>query len=91
MTERRFVSPETASNADAPRAVLAGILATGLAAALGAVLTSYVGVQGTVAGAMVGACTGLARLPSDAVRKVRDVNHIDLEPIARGLLDLRER
>ena len=44
-----------------------------------------------MAGAMVGACTGLARLPSDAVRKVRDVNHIDLEPIARGLLDLRER
>ena len=55
MTERRFVSPETASNSDAPRAVLAGILATGLAAALGAVLTSYAGVQGTVAGAMVGA------------------------------------
>jgi ADP-ribosylglycohydrolase len=44
-----------------------------------------------MAGAMVGACTGLARLPPDAVRKVREVNHIDLEPIARGLLDLRER
>ena len=44
-----------------------------------------------MAGAMVGACTGLARLPSDAVRKVREVNLIDLEPIARGLLDLRER
>jgi len=44
-----------------------------------------------MAGAMVGACTGLSRLPSEAVRKVREVNQIDLEPIARGLLDLRER
>ena len=44
-----------------------------------------------IAGAMVGACTGLSRLPEDAVRKVRDVNHLDVEPIARGLLDLRDR
>jgi len=44
-----------------------------------------------MAGAMVGACTGMARLPADAVRKVREVNHIDLEPIALGLLALRER
>ena len=44
-----------------------------------------------MAGAMVGACTGMARLPFDAVRKVREVNHIDLEPIALGLLALRER
>src|ERR1051325_6020407 len=44
-----------------------------------------------MAGAMVGACTGLSRLPPGAVRKVREVNEIDLEPIALGLLDLRER
>jgi ADP-ribosylglycohydrolase len=44
-----------------------------------------------MAGAMVGACTGLSRLPADAVRKVREVNKLDLEPIARGLLDLRQR
>jgi len=44
-----------------------------------------------MAGAMVGACTGLSRLPAEAVRKVREVNQIDLEPIALGLLDLRER
>jgi len=44
-----------------------------------------------MAGAMVGACTGLSRLPSNAVHKVREVNQIDLEPLARGLLDLRER
>ena len=44
-----------------------------------------------MAGAMVGACTGLSRLPEHAVNKVRDVNHIDMEPIARGLLDLRDR
>jgi ADP-ribosylglycohydrolase len=44
-----------------------------------------------MAGAMVGACVGLARLPADAVLKVREVNDLDLEPVARGLLDLRER
>jgi ADP-ribosylglycohydrolase len=44
-----------------------------------------------MAGAMVGACIGLTRLPQDALRRVREVNHLDLEPIARGLLELRER
>ena len=44
-----------------------------------------------MAGAMVGACTGLSRIPADAVRKIREVNDLDLEPIARGLLDLRDR
>jgi ADP-ribosylglycohydrolase len=44
-----------------------------------------------LAGAMVGACTGLSSLPPDAVRKVRQVNDLDLEPLVEGLLALRRR
>jgi ADP-ribosylglycohydrolase len=42
-----------------------------------------------IAGAMVGACTGLSALPADAVRKVREVNDLDLEPLVVSLLALR--
>jgi ADP-ribosylglycohydrolase len=42
-----------------------------------------------MAGAMVGACTGFSRLPPEAVRKVREVNHLDFEPIVDRLLELR--
>ena len=44
-----------------------------------------------LAGAMVGACTGLSALPPDAVRKVREVNGLDLEPVVENLLALRRR
>jgi ADP-ribosylglycohydrolase len=44
-----------------------------------------------LAGAMVGACTGLSALPAHAVAKVREVNHLDLEPIVEKLLSLRRR
>jgi ADP-ribosylglycohydrolase len=44
-----------------------------------------------IAGAMVGACTGLSSLPSDAVRTVREVNDLDLEPLVVNLLALRRR
>jgi ADP-ribosylglycohydrolase len=44
-----------------------------------------------LAGAMVGACTGLSRLPPEAVRKVREVNDLDLEPLVKGLLALRRQ
>lgn len=44
-----------------------------------------------LAGAMVGACTGLSSLPPEAVRKVREVNGLDLEPLVVGLLALRGR
>ena len=81
------MSSATPADADVPRAVLAGILATGLAAALGAVLTSYAGVQGTVAGAMVGAMvvSGL----SQVVRWPLD--HLERWLLRRGLLVVRRR
>jgi ADP-ribosylglycohydrolase len=44
-----------------------------------------------LAGAMVGACTGFEALPPAAVRRVRGVNGIDFETVARALLSLRER
>ena len=44
-----------------------------------------------LAGAMVGACTGFAALPTRAVRKVREVNDLDLEWLVDRLLDLRAR
>jgi ADP-ribosylglycohydrolase len=44
-----------------------------------------------LAGAMVGACTGLSALPPDAVRKVREINNLDLEPLVDGLLALRKQ
>jgi hypothetical protein len=40
---------------------------------------------------MVGACTGLSSLPPEAVRKMREVNDLDLEPLVVGLLALRGR
>jgi ADP-ribosylglycohydrolase len=44
-----------------------------------------------LAGAMVGACTGLSALPAAAVKKVRDVNGLNLEPLVDRLLALRNR
>ncbi len=44
-----------------------------------------------LAGAMVGACTGLSVLPPDAVRKVREVNDLDFEPVVERLLVLRRQ
>lgn len=44
-----------------------------------------------LAGAMVGACTGLAALPPDAVRKVREVNDLDFERLVDSLLELRRQ
>jgi hypothetical protein len=40
---------------------------------------------------MVGAHAGAAALPAGAVRDVREVNGLDLEPLARDLLELRAR
>lgn len=45
---------------------------------------------GAIAGAMAGACSGFAALPQDKVAQVVAVNRLDLEPVARGLLALRE-
>jgi ADP-ribosylglycohydrolase len=44
-----------------------------------------------MAGAIVGACCGLSAFPDDAVRVVRDVNDLHLEPIVDALLALRGR
>ena len=44
-----------------------------------------------MAGAMVAACTGMAALPAQAVRKVREVNDLDFEPLVDRLLALRRR
>src|SRR2546430_291140 len=41
--------------------------------------------------AVVGACTGRSALPVNAVRKVKDVNSLDFEPLVERLLALRSR
>lgn len=43
----------------------------------------------SIAGAMIGATTGMAALPDEAVRLVTERNHLDLEPLASGLLARR--
>jgi ADP-ribosylglycohydrolase len=43
-----------------------------------------------MAGAVAGAVSGLGALPPDAVARVRRVNGLHLEPLARDLLDLRK-
>ena len=40
-------------------------------------------------GSMVGAACGQTALPAWAVRLVADVNHLDMNPVARGLLEIR--
>lgn len=42
-----------------------------------------------IAGAIAGSVSGLAALPADAVRTLRDVNQLDLEPLTRQLLTYR--
>jgi ADP-ribosylglycohydrolase len=44
-----------------------------------------------MAGAVVGACTGLSALPVEAVRTVREVNDLHLEPLVDELLALRSK
>lgn len=44
---------------------------------------------GAIAGAVAGSLAGLAALPSEAVRTLRTVNALDLEPLAGRLLALR--
>jgi ADP-ribosylglycohydrolase len=57
----------------------------------GAALGGDTDTIAALAGAMVGACTGLSTLPPSAVRKVREVNHLDLEALVDGLLTLRRQ
>jgi ADP-ribosylglycohydrolase len=61
------------------------------AAAIAAGLGGDSDTIAAIAGAMVGACTGFAALPAAAVATVRRVNHLDLEPLAEQLLELRRR
>ena len=61
------------------------------ACAMGAALGGDADTIAALAGAMVGACTGLSGLPPRAVQRVREVNGLDLEPLAQGLLELRRR
>ncbi|VVP76338.1 ADP-ribosyl-[dinitrogen reductase] glycohydrolase [Pseudomonas fluorescens] len=42
-----------------------------------------------ILGAMLGACLGLEIWPVDMIEKVKAVNHLELEPLVLGLLDLR--
>ncbi len=55
------------------------------AATLGGDSDTIAAMTGTIAGA----CHGMDRWPGDAVRTVRDVNGLDLEPVADRLLALR--
>ena len=40
-------------------------------------------------GAIAGACTGVSAFPAEAVRVVRERNGLDLDQLARQLLELR--
>ena len=42
-------------------------------------------------GAVAGACYGMDRWPPDAVRTVREINNVDLEPLADRLMALRSQ
>ena len=46
---------------------------------------------GAIAGAMAGALTGARALPAEARARLAEVNRLDIEPLARGLLALRAR
>ncbi|MEU5348244.1 MULTISPECIES: ADP-ribosylglycohydrolase family protein [unclassified Streptomyces] len=46
---------------------------------------------GAIAGAIAGAVAGLSALPGDAVRTLREVNDLELEPLTRQLLTHRTR
>lgn len=66
--------PSAPQEVDAPRAIVAGVLATGVAAALGAVVTSYGGIQDTIVGAMlsamvVAALSQVVRVPLDRMER----------------------
>ncbi len=61
------------------------------AALLAANLGGDADTVGAIAGAVGGACVGLAALPAEAVAMIRQVNGLDLEPLARALLALRAR
>jgi ADP-ribosylglycohydrolase len=61
------------------------------ACARAAALGGDADTMAALAGAMVGACTGLAALPAGAVRKVREVNSLELESLVERLLALRSR
>lgn len=60
-----------------------------LAARLAASAGGDADTVAAMAGAMVGARTGASALPPDAVRTVREVNGLDLDPLAADLLALR--
>lgn len=76
-----------ADEIDAPRALLAGILATGVAAAMGAILTSRLGMQGTVLGAMFVAMA--CSVVSQVVRAPLD--RVERSMWRMGLLSVRHR
>ncbi|WP_372593200.1 ADP-ribosylglycohydrolase family protein, partial [Actinotalea sp.] len=42
-----------------------------------------------MAGAIAGACHGTAGFPAEALRTIREVNHLDLDGVADALLALR--
>jgi len=61
------------------------------AALLAANLGGDADTIGAMAGAIGGACAGFSALPPSAVAIVRRVNDLDLDTLARRLLDLRSR
>jgi ADP-ribosylglycohydrolase len=61
------------------------------AALLAANLGGDADTIGAMAGAIGGACVGFSALPPEAVAIIRRVNDLDLESLARRLLDLRSQ
>jgi len=88
----RQVGTGVAAAESVPAAFAVAVLAADdpwRAGLLGARLGGDSDTIAAMAGAVVGACSGLARLPDEAVALVRERNRLDLEPLVAALLALR--
>lgn len=87
-----LVGTSVATQESVPAAFAVLALADGdpwRAAVLAANLGGDTDTIGAVAGAIAGSVAGLSALPTDAVRTLRDVNSLDLEPLTARLIALR--
>ncbi|MFD5319263.1 ADP-ribosylglycohydrolase family protein [Streptomyces sp. NPDC127098] len=87
-----LVGTSVATQESVPAAFAVLALAEGdpwRAAVLAANLGGDTDTIGAVAGAIAGSVAGLSALPTDAVRTLRDVNSLDLEPLTARLIALR--
>jgi ADP-ribosylglycohydrolase len=88
-----LVGTSVASWQSVPMAFAVARLAQGdpwRAALMSAVIGDDTDTIGAISCGMAGACSGLAMMPQDKWLRVRDANGLDLDPIAKGLLGIRQ-